>query len=104
MARGRVATLLAALLVGLTVACAHGGTTGGGESTAPVPGPVPTEAYSLLPDGSVPWVDEPVNDRDLLGPPRTPRAPAPGTRPCRAEQLTGELTESDHHRDRVLAP
>jgi len=93
MARGTAGIVLATLIVGLTVACAHGVTTGRGESTAPVSKPVPTEAYSVLPDGSVPWVDEPATDRDIFGPPRTPRAPAPGTHPCRAEQLTGELTK-----------
>jgi hypothetical protein len=94
MARGRVGILLATSIVALTVGCGEVDKTGGAES--PPPKPVPTEAYSLLPDGSVPWVDEPATDRDILGPPRTPRRPAPGTQPCRAEQLTGELTKWYH--------
>ncbi|MEU8257099.1 hypothetical protein AB0C06_22855 [Micromonospora inaquosa] len=60
-----------------------------GRPDQTVAAPVPTE---LLADGSVPWADLKITDEDLNGRPPEPRRPAAGTEPCRAEQLTGRLT------------
>ncbi|MDG4809581.1 hypothetical protein O7634_22765 [Micromonospora sp. WMMD1120] len=46
---------------------------------------------ALLPDGSVPWADLRITAEDLNGRPAGPRVPAPGSAPCRAEQLSGRL-------------
>ncbi|WP_327040147.1 hypothetical protein OG400_19835 [Micromonospora ureilytica] len=82
--------LLVPLLIVLAVAmgCAAPNTQPG--RTAPTAAePVPTE---LLADGSVPWTDLKITGEDLNGRPAAPRRPATGSRPCRAEQLTGRLT------------
>lgn len=57
------------------------------------------EAYQLLPDGSVPWVDEPITDEQLHSHVDRPRTPAPGTPPCRADQLVGALSRWSPLRD-----
>jgi hypothetical protein len=46
---------------------------------------------SLLADGAVPWADLRIKDEDLNGRPPGPRTPAPDSKPCRAEQLSGRL-------------
>ncbi|WP_147434732.1 hypothetical protein [Micromonospora musae] len=54
----------------------------------------PAEApASLLADGTVPWADLKITAEDLNGRPAAPRSPAAGSRPCRAEQLSGRLTD-----------
>src|SRR4051812_34757982 len=83
-------TLMVATAILVVTGCGDGTTGAAGPSAEARP--VPSEAYATMPDGSVPWVDEPITDQQLNGPPRTPRAPAPGSRPCRADQLTGVLT------------
>ncbi len=50
----------------------------------------PPEAYDLASDGSVPWVDEPLDSRDVYPHPAPPSPPA-GAKPCRAKQLSGVL-------------
>ncbi|GAA3234241.1 hypothetical protein ACFO1B_23785 [Dactylosporangium siamense] len=50
-----------------------------------------TAPASLLADGTVPWADLRIKDEDLNGKPPGPRTPAPGSKPCRAEQLSGRL-------------
>ena len=77
----------------LALAGCAGCTGGAGDAGGPAPGAssVPAEAHSLRPDGSVPWVDEPITDADLHGRPPGPRVPKAGSRPCRADQLTGVL-------------
>jgi hypothetical protein len=50
----------------------------------------PPEAYDLASDGSVPWVDEPLDSRDVY-PHSAPPSPPAGARPCRAKQLSGRL-------------
>ncbi|MDH6466418.1 hypothetical protein M2302_006626 [Micromonospora sp. A200] len=47
---------------------------------------------ALLVDGSVPWADLKITAEDLNGRPAGPRPPAAGSKPCRAEQLSGRLT------------
>jgi len=90
---GRALVVVAVLAT--TLACTHGGP---GDRTAD-PDPsrsglrsMPPEAYTLRADGTVPWVDEPIGAEELYGRPRAPRIPAPGSRPCRAEQLAAALT------------
>ena len=72
----------ASLLFVLTAGCTPDGTG------APAPVPVPSEAYRLTADGTVPWVDEPVKS---LSAQHTPPTVAPDSPHCRAEQLTGGL-------------
>ncbi|MEU4237298.1 DUF4232 domain-containing protein [Actinoplanes sp. NPDC026619] len=52
------------------------------------PAPVPPEALTLKADGSVPWVDEPIDS--VYTHPAAPTV-APGSKPCTAAQLTGKL-------------
>ncbi|MET8360238.1 hypothetical protein [Micromonospora sp. NPDC005171] len=82
--------LLVPLLIVLAtaVACAEPNAQPG-RSDPTVAQPAPTE---LRADGSVPWADLKITDEDLNGRPTAPRAPATGSEPCRAEQLTGRLT------------
>ena len=74
----------------LAFGCEPGGAEEGGGSTAKQ---VPSEAHQLLPDGSVPWVDEPITSEQLHARSDHPRTPAPETLPCRADQLTAVLSE-----------
>lgn len=70
----------------LAAACAAPGAEPGAVASSEVP--VPT---ALLDDGAVPWADLKITSEDLNGPPAAPRTPAPGSGPCRAEQLSGQL-------------
>ncbi|WP_203726342.1 DUF4232 domain-containing protein [Paractinoplanes durhamensis] len=71
------AILAAAVLTG----CAATGSAGG-------PKPVPSEALTLKADGSVPWVDEPIDS--VYTAPAAPTV-AEGSKPCTSAQLTGRL-------------
>ncbi|KAA2266140.1 hypothetical protein F0L68_03210 [Solihabitans fulvus] len=55
----------------------------------PVP-PHVSAAPTLLPDGTVPWVEEPGGNNEFSTP-ATPRLADPNAGPCRADQLRGEL-------------
>lgn len=83
----RMSLLLIALVVAAACAVPGGDPSdgAGAEPSLEVPA-------TLLPDGSVPWADLKITTEDLNGPPPTPRAPAPGSGPCRAEQLSGQLS------------
>jgi Protein of unknown function (DUF4232) len=83
--RVRAVWVMAAVAI-IAIGCAKGK-----GANDPPPFAAPSEAYSLRPDGSVPWVDEQITLTDLMGPPPTHRAPQPGSRPCRADQLRGHL-------------
>jgi hypothetical protein len=84
------AVVAAVVLMG-SAACARGPNSANGSGSTASARPTPSEAYQLLPDGSVPWNDEPITDEQLQGPPRPARSPAPGTTSCRADQLAGVL-------------
>ncbi|RZT77973.1 hypothetical protein EV382_1150 [Micromonospora violae] len=76
------------IVLAVTAACAEPNAQPG-HPDATVAAPVPTE---LLADGSVPWADLTITGEDLNGRPAEPRRPAVGSKPCRAEQLSGQLT------------
>ncbi|MGK5741273.1 hypothetical protein [Micromonospora sp. URMC 103] len=81
-------SLVLLTVLAVAVACAAPDTgRGHPDRSAEVPAPA-----ALLADGSVPWVDMKITDEDLNGRPAGPRSPAAGSRPCRAEQLSGLLT------------
>ncbi|MEJ3748814.1 hypothetical protein WEI85_36740 [Actinomycetes bacterium KLBMP 9797] len=84
----RVAGVIVAVALAGVAACGPGPNETG--PTPPAPS-VPPEALVLRPDGTVPWVDEPITDEQLRGAPPPPRTPARGSEPCRAEQLAGRL-------------
>jgi hypothetical protein len=85
----RVRVVVAAAAVLAAAGCGTGTGTGTGGAGDPPPARVPAAA-TLLPDGTVPWVDEPAGLREYDTPPRARRTdPAAG--PCRAEDLRGEL-------------
>jgi hypothetical protein len=67
----------------LTVACANPGAEPHAQTEPPA---------SLRADGSVPWADLKITADDLNGRPPGPRSPAAGSKPCRADQLSGRLT------------
>ncbi|HEU5469179.1 MAG TPA: DUF4232 domain-containing protein [Actinophytocola sp.] len=52
--------------------------------------PVVDAPATLLPDGTVPWVDEP-GGQDEFSPPAAQRREDPNAQPCTAEELTGVL-------------
>ncbi|HEU4426391.1 MAG TPA: hypothetical protein VFR67_27950 [Pilimelia sp.] len=90
---GRALTVVVALAA--VAACARGGEPGTQSGTDPSPaGPrsAPAEAYTLRPDGTVAWVDEPISEEEVYGPPRAPRTPAAGSKPCRSTQLAAVLS------------
>lgn len=63
----------------------------GCAQTTTLAAPVPSEASVLQPDGTVPWVDEPI-DRVHAAPPPPPTV-APGSKRCTATQLKGSLEQ-----------
>ena len=75
----RILSLAAAAGALLLLGCAQPGRTG---PAAPPDPPVPSDAYTLRADGTVPWVDERLTDEDLAP---HPAVPAPDSRPCRGE-------------------
>ena len=75
----RILSLTAAAGALLLLGCAQPGRTG---PAAPPDPPVPSDAYTLRADGTVPWVDERLTDEDLAP---HPAVPAPDSRPCRGE-------------------
>ncbi|MET0236506.1 MAG: hypothetical protein ABW224_17795 [Kibdelosporangium sp.] len=64
---------------------------GSTSSNPPVP-PTLSAPATRLPDGTVPWVDEPGIDQEYDLPPKARRAD-PKAEPCKANQLKGELAE-----------
>lgn len=79
----RIAALAAVLaFVGSTASCG----TGGEEATTTTPASVPA-----LADGTVPWLDQPVDDEEFsIG--RRPRRTVPSNaKRCRAEELVGTM-------------
>jgi hypothetical protein len=95
MRRLSVTMTIAGLTLLVLAGCASPGTRpGSGIVDDPTAGPAfiaPSTAYALLPDGSVPWVDERLTSADLA-PRSAPASPAPGDRPCRAAALTGSMS------------
>lgn len=91
---GPMLALAAVVLAGLS-GCVRTGpsnTTSPPDSATAVRTSVsaPPEAYNLASDGSVPWVDEPLDSRDIYLHSAPPSPPA-GAKPCRAKQLSGIL-------------
>ncbi|WP_216214030.1 hypothetical protein [Amycolatopsis aidingensis] len=81
--------LLACVLSFMLLAGCGAGEAGPG-SAEPLPPRVSAPA-TLLPDGTVPWVDEPAGESEFRAPPRERRTD-PDAGPCQAGQLRGELT------------
>ncbi|HEX5543267.1 MAG TPA: hypothetical protein VFX60_17200 [Micromonospora sp.] len=84
----RLSLLLIVLAAAVAAACA-GPNAEPGRPERSAEGSAPA---SLLADGSVPWADLKITGEDLNGRPAVPRSPAAGSKPCRAEQLSGRLT------------
>ncbi|GAB3475637.1 hypothetical protein GCM10027521_05680 [Amycolatopsis cihanbeyliensis] len=74
----------------LLAGCGARNPAAGTGSTEPLP-PTVSAPATLLPDGTVPWVDEPAGENEFNTPPRERRTD-PDAGPCRAGQLRGELT------------
>ena len=73
--------------------CARTGAVGASVASPSTSAPsvsAPPEAYHLASDGSVPWVDEPLAEKDLHPSSAPPSAP-PGTSPCQAKQLSATM-------------
>jgi hypothetical protein len=92
--------LAAALLLG-AVAGLGCGEEEEGERPAPAP---PAGAATLLPDGTVPWIDEPAAEQELAPPDPNRHRPSPGEAagapPCTAAALAGELARWSRKRQR----
>ena len=79
------------MLACLIAACG-GATTKGSESLPPE---AVAAASTLLPDGSVPYLEEPAEDREFF--PSTPPEPTAGdAKPCSAQHLSAELPGWTH--------
>ena len=80
------------VLAGIVLAgCGERTDAGGPASSSNAWPPVVSAPPTLLPDGTVPWVDEPAGEDEFD--PRPPqRREDPDAEPCTAEQLRGELT------------
>lgn len=93
--RARPMVALAAVVLAGLGGCVRSGPSN--TASAPVSASVtrpavsaPSEAYDLASDGSVPWVDEPLDSKEVY-PHSAPPSPPSGTKPCRAKQLSGVL-------------
>lgn len=82
----RVRMMLVSAVAVTAAGCGTAGPAGSGESLPP---PV-SAAATLLPDGTVPWVEEPAGLREYDTPPQARRTD-PDAGPCRARDLRGEL-------------
>jgi hypothetical protein len=65
---------------------------GAGAPSSPALPPTVSAPATLLPDGTVPWVDEPAGEREFSLPPPARRVD-PNAKPCLAGDLRGELTQ-----------
>ena len=72
----------------------------GGTTTEPVPPRVSVPA-TLLPDGTVPWVNEPAAESEVQAPPPVRQPVDPDAKPCAAAQLSATLPRcrTNIHRD-----
>jgi hypothetical protein len=79
------------LLIVALAACGARARDAGGPSSEALP-PTVSAPATLLPDGTVPWVDEPAGEKEFSLPPPVRRVD-PNAGPCHASDLRGELTK-----------